>query len=73
MVCDKVCERRCVTKWCVTKMVCDQVVRDRWCVLKMVCDNVACDEAVYDGGCVTKLCERWSVKDGVCVCAKDGV
>ena len=40
------------------KVVFDKVVCERWCVLKMVCER----------WCVTKRC----VKDGVCVCDKDG-
>ena len=62
MVCVKdvvskmVCERGCLTKWCVKdgvcvcKMVCERWC-ERWCVTKMVCER----------WCVTKLC----VKDGV--------
>ena len=57
-----VCERWCLTKWCVKGCVkqfcerlCKKVVCERWRVTKL---------CVKDGLCVTKLC----VKDGLCVC-----
>ena len=70
MVCDKVvlkmvCQRWCVTMWCVkdgvSKIVCDKVVFKM--VGKVVCERGSV--TVCERWCVTKWCERWCVKDGV--------
>ena len=57
MVCDKVvCERWCGERWCVTK----------WCVK----DGVVKD-GVRQSVMWKILCERFCVKDGVCVCVQN--
>ena len=73
------CERWCVTKWCVKyggwKMVCDKLVCQRWWVTErcvkysMLCDKVV-RVCVKDGvskmvgAKVVCVCERRCVKDG---------